>query len=445
MGSGKGTQRFTPVERTLLIGSVVLITLFAFESLATTTVMPTVLSELGGVSWLPLASGAALAMQVVSSAAAGPLTNWRGPRTVLVVGVSLFAGGLLVAAFSPSIGFFVAGRALQGLGAGAATVPLYVLVGSLVAPLNRPTFFAAFSMAWVLPSLIGPPIAGLIVQWFGWRPIFWFVPILIAGASLVLSPLLADLQVETEEVDVKLARHATLAVVVGVSLLAAQFSSSIEGIWALALLAAALSVALTGLSRLLPKGTFRFQAGIPALVATRGLTIAAHVSATSLVPMVLQDVHGWSAAAASLAVGLGSLSWAAGSILQARVHTNRVRLVETGAAAIALGLAVLIILPSDWAFWPLGILGAVIAGLGIGLAHATLSDLALARLPQSEHATISAALQIADTAGPALALALISVALIVTGIAGMAPWSAAFAVSLLVALLAVFSARRIGQ
>lgn len=444
MASGKGTQRFTPVERSLLVGSVVLITLFAFESLATTTVMPTVLSELGGVAWLPLASGAALAMQVVSSAAAGPLTNWQGPRVVLVVGLSLFAGGLLVAAFSPSIGFFVTGRALQGLGAGAATVPLYVLVGSLVAEPNRPKFFAAFSMAWVLPSLIGPPIAGFIVEWFGWRPIFWFVPILIAGASLVLSPLLAHLQVEKEEVDVKLARHATLALVVGASLLAAQFSSSIEGFWALGLLAISLSTALLGLSHLLPKGTFTFQVGIPALVATRGLTIAAHVSATSLVPMVLQDVHDWSPAAASLAVGLGSLSWAAGSILQARVTANRVRLVETGAAAIALGLAVLLVLPGEWAFWPVGILGAVIAGLGIGLAHATLSDLALARLPKCEHANISAALQISDTAGPALALALVSVALVLTSIVGAAPWTAAFAVSLLVALLSVFSARRIG-
>lgn len=441
----RGSASFSALERNLLLGSVVLITLFAFESLATVTVIPTVLSDLGGADWLPLASGAALATQVVTSAAAGPLVNWRGPRPILITGVTLFALGLLVAGFAPHILVFVGGRALQGLGGGLAIVPLYVLVGSVAKPANRAKFFAAFSMAWVLPSLVGPPIAGYVVEWVGWRPIFWAVPVLVAAASFSLIPLLTGLENKPGYVDARLARQSLVAMLVGAALLGAQFSSSVHGWKALALLAVTLTVALVGLAKLLPRGTFRLQVGIPSLVAARGLTIAAQVSASSLIPMVLQALHGFSPGQAALVVGAGSVSWSVGSAVQARVVRGRERLVQAGSALLAIGIGSLVVLPSPGAWWPVGIVGVLLAGLGIGLVNATISDLTLGRLPQRDHAEASAALQVADTAGPALALALVSVAFVVTELMGTAPWVAAFAVSFSVALLSVLAAFRIGS
>lgn len=437
-------RRFSQREKQLLIGSAILITLFAFESLATTTVMPTVLAELGNRNWLPVATGAALSMQVLSSASAGGITDWRGPRATLLAGVTLFGVGLLVAGFAPHITVFVAGRALQGLGAGLATVPLYVLVGSIVTEQNRPTFFAAFSMAWVLPSLIGPPIAGLVTEAVGWRPIFWFVPILVVGVLLALTPLLLSLKTNGSSPDASLLRTAALATTVGVGLLGAQMSSSLRGPSALPLLLGSLTVAIGALVPLLPAGTFRLVRGIPSLVATRGLTISAHIAGASLVPMILQDVHGWSPAGASLAVGAGSLSWAGGSVIQSKVRTRRDRLPHLGAMAIALGLAILILLPTGLLVWPFGLVGTIIAGFGIGLAHATLSDLALAALPTKDHAWISSALQVADTAGPAAAMSLVALAFVLAGITGGSPWVYSLLVSVSIALIAIGSSGRIG-
>ena len=100
---------------------------------------------------------------------AGALADWKGPRVVLLAGLVLFAVGLLVCAAGSNVIVFVVGRALQGVGGGLLIVPLYVLVGSVASPRHRPSFFASFSLAWVLPSLVGPAIAGHVTQEWGWR------------------------------------------------------------------------------------------------------------------------------------------------------------------------------------------------------------------------------------------------------------------------------------
>lgn len=439
----EGKRRFSSAEKQLLVGSVILITLFAFEALATTTVMPTVLQDLGNEAWLPLAAGAPLATQVLSSASAGPLTSAKGARLTLAAGVLLFSVGLLLAGGAVNIGMFIAGRAVQGIGAGLSIVPLYVLVGVISTDLNRRYFFAAFSMAWVLPALVGPPIAGLVVESFGWRPIFLAVPIMAFAAFLRLTSLLTSIKVKPSRLPTSFPVLLAYAAVTGFALLAAQFSSATGGAIGAIILTASLVVAFFSLGKLLPAGTLILRRGVPALVATRGLTIAAQVGAASLVPMVLQVVQGWSPAQASLAVGLGSLSWALGATLQARTNIERIKLPLIGASFLALGLGLLLSLAIPLKMWPIGLLGWAFAGFGIGFTHTTLSDLALGRVSLARHAEISSALQVADNSGPALALAFIAMAFVVTDALGNQPWIAAFVVTFVIALIGIAAAKRI--
>ena len=71
-------------------------------------------------------------------------------------------GGLLLAGLAPGIELFVAARFLQGLGAGAMTVALYVVVARIYAPIDHPRIFGAFAAAWVIPSMVGPSVAGVV-------------------------------------------------------------------------------------------------------------------------------------------------------------------------------------------------------------------------------------------------------------------------------------------
>src|SRR5690606_6495768 len=180
----------SPHYRATTLGMVALVALFAFEALAVATAMPTVARELDGLKLYALAFGGTLATSVIGMPLSGRWSDRSGPAGPLWSGLGCFLVGLLVAGFAITMPMLVVGRLLQGLGAGALIVALYVMAGRGVPDALRPKVFAAFSAGWVVPSLIGPALSGLIVQHAGWRWVFLGVPILAVPAALLLRPAL---------------------------------------------------------------------------------------------------------------------------------------------------------------------------------------------------------------------------------------------------------------
>ena len=85
-------------------------------------------------------------------------------------------------------------------------------------------------------------------------------------------------------------------------------------------------------------------------------------------------------------------------------------------------------------------------GLGVGLVHAPLSVLALEVTPEAKHGRVASWLQVADSAGPALELALVSVAMSVwaaTATVGGAAYAPYWVIAVVLAGLAVFAVRRL--
>ncbi|PID97668.1 MAG: MFS transporter [Actinobacteria bacterium] len=437
-------------ELTLLIGAVALITFSAFEAVATTTIMPNVVADLRAESWFSVASGAAFTAQLIAVVIAGPMSDWRGPRPVLLSGVGAFAVGLLACAWAPHITVFIVGRLIQGLGAGLTIVPLYVLIGALAEKKHHPTFFAAFSLAWVFPSLFGPALAGWVTLRFGWRPLFGVVPFAALVALIPLLILLSAMPPRSDTPAPQLRFLTSMAVLAGSGVFFVQLAGALTG-WklvVLSLLGVALCVAV--LPRLLPPGLFTFAPGIPALIATRGLNLAALTGAVAFLPLVLQRVHGWDAAQASLAVTLSSVGWSVGATVQARVSrpVTRFRLPFIGATLSAACLVVVsfLILPS-FPIW-VALVASAFMGGGTGLLHSTASVIALDMTDVREHGKVSSWLQIADTAASAMQLAVTSIVLglwiLLPGMSGTP--NAYIPASVLIvfsAILAVFSARNV--
>src|SRR3546814_5162653 len=84
----------------------------------------------------------------------------------------------------------VVGRLIQGLGTGGQTVALYVVVARVYPPTLHGRVFAAFSAAWVVPSLIGPFLAGAVAEFLHWRWVFAGVAALtVAAFALVVARL----------------------------------------------------------------------------------------------------------------------------------------------------------------------------------------------------------------------------------------------------------------
>ncbi|MCE3292692.1 MAG: major facilitator superfamily 1, partial [Arthrobacter sp.] len=182
------------------VGSCALVFLAAFESLAVTTVMPLVSRELDGASLYALAFAGPLATGVIGMVGAGNWSDRRGPLAPLYVSVVVFVLGLLIAGTSTAMAVLVAGRLVQGLGGGAMTVALYVVVARAYPPALHPKIFAAFSAAWVIPSLVGPFAAGLVAQAVGWQWVFLGVVGLVIPALAMLVPSLRGVRSGAEDV-----------------------------------------------------------------------------------------------------------------------------------------------------------------------------------------------------------------------------------------------------
>ncbi|MDO4259378.1 MAG: MFS transporter [Actinomycetaceae bacterium] len=412
-GAKPAHVRWSPLEIALMVGAVLLITINAFEAMATTTIMPNVVADLGAESWFSVASGAALAAQLTATVIAGGLSDSRGPRIVLIGGTAVFLAGVLICATAPHIAVFVAGRLIQGVGGGLVIVPLYVLTGLVGDQSHRPAFFAAFSMAWVLPSIVGPALAGWITTQVGWRWVFGGIPLVALLACIPLLRVLYQIPEIERQPARKLGYLTLFAGGAGAAIFLLQLSGALEGIISWALIGAGFILLGITLPRLLPAGTLTFRQGLPSLVATRAWMTGAFTGATAILPLLLQRVHEWTTESAAIAVTIGSVGWSFGSLIQSRFNSEqlRVRLPLIGTILVAVGLIPLsLLLIKSAPLWPV-LLGLIIAACGIGLAHSSLSVRILDVLPRNEHGKGSSWLQVADSAGGAVELAATSILL----------------------------------
>ena len=91
---------------------------------------------------------------------AGPIVDRRGPAPVLVVGLVAFMVGLVVGGLAPTMEVLVVGRFIQGAGAGMVNAVSFATVALAYAPADRSRVLALFSLAWLLPSVIGAAAGG---------------------------------------------------------------------------------------------------------------------------------------------------------------------------------------------------------------------------------------------------------------------------------------------
>ena len=123
----------SPALRATTVGALALVSLHAFEALALTTVMPTIARDLHGESLYAMAFTATLAAGIVSIVWSGNLADRRGPRPPLVLGLALFALGLIGAGLAATMPVLVGARVVQGLGAGMTSTGI---VGARPAPMR---------------------------------------------------------------------------------------------------------------------------------------------------------------------------------------------------------------------------------------------------------------------------------------------------------------------
>ncbi|HEY4569205.1 MAG TPA: MFS transporter, partial [Kribbella sp.] len=398
----------SPRYRALTVGMVALITLVAFESLAVATAMPTVAQALDGLSLYALAFGGPLASGVVAMVVSGTWSDLKGPTRPLWHGTAWFLVGLIIAGLAPTMEILVVGRIVQGFGSGLLTVALYVVVGQLYPARLRPRIFAAFATGWVVPSLVGPAIAGLIVEHASWRIVFLAVPAIAIPAALVMRPGLARGSAHEPRPGKLWDKRAmwAIAAAVGVGLL--HYGGQQHGVLQLILLPVGLAGVIAFGPRLLPRGTFTFGRGLPAVIALRGLVAAAGFGAEVFLPLMLTRERGLSPALAGLVLTVSALSWTAASWYRGRPNQpfSHAVFLQTGMVLIVLGIATATLTLDQHVPVVVGILGWSLTGLGMGTVFPTLSVLVLEYSERDEQGANSSALQLSDSLATATILAI---------------------------------------
>ncbi len=391
---------FGPRTRSLTIGILLGVTLVAFESLAVVTVAPLFAADLGGMELYGWVFSALLLTSLLGAVIGGQLADSGSLARPLALGLGLFALGLLVSGAAPNMLVLILGRVFQGLGGGAMTTVNYAALTRAYPDSVRARMMALTSSAWIVPALLGPTLAGLIAESIGWRWVFWSIlPLLAVVASLTMRHF-----ARLAPADVTPVRSSRLAAATLLTVGAGAFLVGIglETPWQAVLLAVPGAVAAgLGLNTLLPAGALRLRRGLPSVVIGRGMFYAAFLGVEAFLALMLTSVHGHSTAVTGVVIALGAISWSAGSWLQSKLderHADKRALrMFAGAVLLTIGIvAQIVALNLTGAPLAIVVAGWVIAGLGIGMAHATSSVLAFAQAPESEVGSVSAALQVSD-------------------------------------------------
>src|SRR5665811_228719 len=150
--------------RLLTVALIALVSIIAFEAMAISTAMPSVAKDLDAVRSYGLAFSLMLTAELLGIVLAGVWSDRQGPLPSLFAGQVMLAAGSAVAGLAQTFPILLVGRLIAGLGSGLIIVALYVVLGRAYPDSLRPKVFSWVSAAWVLPSLIGPPIAGWLLS-----------------------------------------------------------------------------------------------------------------------------------------------------------------------------------------------------------------------------------------------------------------------------------------
>lgn len=410
-------------HRRLTLGLTLILLGPAFETLSVATILPKIVTNLGGLSLYGWSFSAYMLATLVGLILAGDEADQRGPAIPFIFGVALFVTGLALAGIASTMTIFVISRSVQGFGAGIIASVVYVCVGRGYPEQLKPRMVAVLSSAWVVPGLIGPALAGLVADFLGWRWVFLgLIPIVPLATGLVF-PALGKLTPTLKTRSLSLPRllaTAGLLAGAGMTLIGLQ-SQSIP--LALVLILPGLAIGIPSLRYVLPPGTLRVKAGLPAAIATMGLLSIAYFGGEAFLPLTLVSIRGESTIFAGIALTAATLTWTAGSWVQAHLAPRQGRrlLVTIGLLAIALGLAGIasVLIPGIPAI--VAIVAWGVGGLGMGLAYSTLSLVVLETASTDQIGSASASMELSSVLGTALGTGLGGVIIAFTAGSGRSP------------------------
>src|SRR5258708_25363132 len=161
------------------------------DALVVSTALTEIGRELGAsieaLEWTVNAYALSFAAFLLTAAVLG---DRFGRRRLFVAGLVLFVAASCACALASSIGWLIAARAVQGVGA-AIVMPLALAQISVAfLPERRGWALGIYSSCAGLSTVLGPLVGGVVTEGLAWRWIFWInLPIGLVAAALAAARL----------------------------------------------------------------------------------------------------------------------------------------------------------------------------------------------------------------------------------------------------------------
>ncbi len=422
----------------LAMGVALIIVDSTIVNVALPRIVPALHMNLAGAEWINSAYSLVFAALLV---AVGAIADRVGRRRMFMIGVVVFACASLFAGGATSGGTMIAARMLQGVG-GAMILPTSLsLVNANFRGRERPIAFGIWGSVIAGAAALGPLLGGYLTTYWSWRAIF-LLNLPVSIAILIFGYLLIPESRDEQAVGLK--------DVPGVFLVSFGFASLVFGLiegqrygwwgvkhtfsvggwdwplpgspvpWAFAIAAVLLGgfvwrlfyltkrdrPALIDLS-LFAVRSFRYG-GLTILIVSLG-----EFGLVFVIPLFLQNVLGLSplqTGASLLPLALGAFA-AGGLAAPLSLKIGGVWTVRVGMLLETIGIAgFAIVVEAPMSVWRF-VLPLAIYGVGVGLATAQLTNVALAQVPRNRSGQASGIQSTLRQVGSALGTAILGTAL----------------------------------
>jgi EmrB/QacA subfamily drug resistance transporter len=187
MTNGEGTIRFASPAGRWVILTTVLGSGIAFLDSTVVNVALVAISEefdasIGGLQWIVEAYLLTLGSLILLG---GSLGDLYGRKRIFVYGLTLFTVASALCGLAPSVGFLIAARAVQGVGAALLVPGSLAIIQSSFHPDDRGRAIGAWSGLAGVSTALGPFVGGWLIDSVSWRLVFYINIPLAAVAILV--------------------------------------------------------------------------------------------------------------------------------------------------------------------------------------------------------------------------------------------------------------------
>ncbi|KAA9143524.1 MFS transporter [Microbacterium lushaniae] len=374
-------RQYAPIAAVLAGG----VLLEASNVYVTTSLLPTIVGEIGGAEFYAWTMTMFLLASVVSSMLVSRVLTQQGAVRAYLLALGLFSLGSLLCAASPWMSALLFGRAVQGLGGGLLAGLGYALIQRALPERLWARAAALVSAMWGVGNVLGPIVGGTFAQLDAWRVAF----VVLA----VLAALIAALVVRWMP---RTTRERSSESVPWTSLILLSGGVAAVGVASIVPAGPATAVAIlvgVGLGAWFIRSERRAGVGILPQVmfapssSLRWVYLAVAVlafgiGAEAFIPLFGQEIGGLSPFVAGLLGAALSLGWSVTQVFTANVSGEKARrgLIIAGPLVVGAGLAAYGLLQQDGAsttvivLWFITLFAAG-SGIGLGFPHLTVAAL----------------------------------------------------------------------